>query len=353
MKKSHYGASLFINVLILIFAGFGLFSTIMGSFDAAGFGWCRSDAYSSITDVFRYFGNDASLLLFVASFVMVIADARVIVKNKEMGKFPVILKFAATISVFFVFIISYCVLWPSKAMSTDALFTWKGSLWLRTVCPILAVISLIGFELDPKLRFVVAGAGILPVAVYASAILPLIGSKSITTPYPFLNITTFTLGVSIAWCFGLLAFAYLISILLFLIRKGIRRLTVEKGQKSDSLLAEETEDVASDKNTKILRIVQGKGEASKVNDRPAAQPAPVMEKQTPAPTDVPTGKFDVRVYHVSRHITGKWQVKLATGSRPIKLFDTQDQAIAFAKDLVKSQGGSIRVHSKVGKLRKG
>lgn len=353
MKKTHYGASLFINILIVIFAGFGLFSTIMGSFDIAGFGWCRSNAYSSVSDVFRYFGNDASVLLFVASLVMVVADVLVLTKKKEMGKFPLILKFAATISVFLTFIISYCVLWPSKALSGDVLFTWKGSLWLRTVCPVLAVISFIGFELDPKLRFIVTGVGVLPVAIYASAILPLIGSKSIEAPYPFLSITTLSFGVSIFWCIGLFAFTYLISILLFLVRKGIRRSSVEKGEGSDSLLADETNNDVSDKNTKILRIVQGKGEASKVNDRPAAQPAPVMEKPAPAPTGVPTGKFDVRVYHVSRHITGKWQVKLATGARPIKLFDTQDQAIAFAKDLVKSQGGSVRVHSKAGKLRKG
>jgi hypothetical protein len=59
-----------------------------------------------------------------------------------------------------------------------------------------------------------------------------------------------------------------------------------------------------------------------------------------------------RVYHISKQASGKWQVKLATGEKAIKLFDTQALAIDYAKALVKSQGGSIRIHSVKGKLRK-
>jgi hypothetical protein len=65
-----------------------------------------------------------------------------------------------------------------------------------------------------------------------------------------------------------------------------------------------------------------------------------------------TARMVQRVYHISKQPTGKWQVKLATGERAIKLFDTQEQAIAYAKALVKTQGGSIRVHSLTGKMRK-
>ncbi len=60
-----------------------------------------------------------------------------------------------------------------------------------------------------------------------------------------------------------------------------------------------------------------------------------------------------RVYHISKHQTsGKWQVKLATGKKAIKLFRTQAEAIAYAKELIGTQGGSIRIHSLKGKLRK-
>lgn len=60
-----------------------------------------------------------------------------------------------------------------------------------------------------------------------------------------------------------------------------------------------------------------------------------------------------RIYHISKHKnTGKWQVKLATGKKAIKLFDTQAKAVDFAKTLVETQGGSIRIHTLKGKIRK-
>ncbi len=65
-----------------------------------------------------------------------------------------------------------------------------------------------------------------------------------------------------------------------------------------------------------------------------------------------TYKSVPRVYHISKQPSGKWQVKLATGERAIKLFDTQQQAIVYAKSLVRTQGGSIRIHAVSGKMRK-
>ena len=64
-------------------------------------------------------------------------------------------------------------------------------------------------------------------------------------------------------------------------------------------------------------------------------------------------KYSARVYHISRQkIVGKWQVKLANSKKAIKYFDTQLEAINYAKGLVKTQGGSIRVHSLTGQMRK-
>ena len=65
-------------------------------------------------------------------------------------------------------------------------------------------------------------------------------------------------------------------------------------------------------------------------------------------------KDGARVYHIARSkfVSRHWQVKLATGEKAIKIFDTQLEAINYAKQLVKSQGGSIRIHSMRGRLRK-
>lgn len=59
-----------------------------------------------------------------------------------------------------------------------------------------------------------------------------------------------------------------------------------------------------------------------------------------------------RNYHVAKRADGKWQVKFAGGEKAIKLFDTQAEAIAYAKKLAANQDGSISIHKKDGKMRK-
>lgn len=57
-------------------------------------------------------------------------------------------------------------------------------------------------------------------------------------------------------------------------------------------------------------------------------------------------------YHISLRLDGKWQVKLGKGEKALKLFDTQAQAIAFAKEKAKNQDGHITIHKVDGKIRK-
>ena len=45
-------------------------------------------------------------------------------------------------------------------------------------------------------------------------------------------------------------------------------------------------------------------------------------------------------------------MKFAKGSKALKLFDTQAEAIAFAKEKAENQDGSITIHKKDGKIRK-
>lgn len=57
-------------------------------------------------------------------------------------------------------------------------------------------------------------------------------------------------------------------------------------------------------------------------------------------------------YHVTKHQSGKWQVKKAGGTRAIKLFDTQAEAISFAKEKSEKQDNNVIIHKKNGKIRK-
>lgn len=79
----------------------------------------------------------------------------------------------------------------------------------------------------------------------------------------------------------------------------------------------------------------------------------MAEKKTTSPKDeTADGKERARNYHVAKRADGKWQVKFAGGEKAIKLFETQAEAIAYAKKLAQNQDGSISIHKKDGKLRK-
>lgn len=85
--------------------------------------------------------------------------------------------------------------------------------------------------------------------------------------------------------------------------------------------------------------------------KPAAKPAqkPVAGKEEPSNT-IP--KAD-KVYHISkRKQDGKWQVKAAGGAKAIKLFDTQKEAIAYAKTLADNQDARVVVHKMDGSFKK-
>ncbi len=83
----------------------------------------------------------------------------------------------------------------------------------------------------------------------------------------------------------------------------------------------------------------------------SAQDVDVVETDDDA--DEPQAVKSVRKnYHVSSRDDGKWQVKLSNGARPLKLFDTQAEAIAFAKEKAKNQDGYITIHKVDGKIRK-
>lgn len=96
--------------------------------------------------------------------------------------------------------------------------------------------------------------------------------------------------------------------------------------------------------------------------KPAAKKPAPAKKEKPAPAPIPAEKENkpsgvgangAKIYHISkRKDDGKWQVKFANGSKAIKLFDTQAEAIDYAKTLAKNQEGSIRIHSVKGKIRK-
>ncbi len=70
---------------------------------------------------------------------------------------------------------------------------------------------------------------------------------------------------------------------------------------------------------------------------------------------IETDKVNTRItrYHISkRKEDKKWQVRREGAQKPLKLFNTQLEAIAYAKQKALNQETSIVIHKEDGKIRK-
>jgi len=77
----------------------------------------------------------------------------------------------------------------------------------------------------------------------------------------------------------------------------------------------------------------------------------IVEKKEPVKVEEPK-KQRVTNYHVSKHSNGGWQVKREGSTKALKLFNTQAEAIAFAKEKAENQENNIVIHKKSGQIRK-
>ena len=55
--------------------------------------------------------------------------------------------------------------------------------------------------------------------------------------------------------------------------------------------------------------------------------------------------------HVVRSAQGGWSVKKEGSTRATKTFETQEEAIVYARQVAKNQKGELYVHSGDGKIR--
>ena len=110
---------------------------------------------------------------------------------------------------------------------------------------------------------------------------------------------------------------------------------------------EEAKKAAEEKKEEAKKAAPAKAPAKKEEAKkaaPAKKAEPVKEEKQ---------EITNKIYHISkRKEDDMWQVKFAKGQKAIKLFKTQAEAIAYAKQLANNQDGSISIHKVDGKTRK-
>ena len=96
-------------------------------------------------------------------------------------------------------------------------------------------------------------------------------------------------------------------------------------------------------------------------EAPAADGKNAEQQETEKPADAPADAeekteknyAEENIYHVTRRKEdGKWQVKLQKGDKAIKLFNTQEEAYAYAKKIAGNKEGTVHLHKVSGQIRK-
>lgn len=95
----------------------------------------------------------------------------------------------------------------------------------------------------------------------------------------------------------------------------------------------------------ILVLVLRIGKKSGADEKP--------DEEKNAEAEEKPAKNSSKTYHISkRKSDSKWQVKAARGIKALKLFDTQAEAIEYAKETAKNQDARIVIHKEDGSFRK-
>lgn len=232
---------------------------------------------------------------------------------------------------------------------------------IRVILTILSFINYILFDFWHKLSFKYTLFGVIPITLYMLIYSFLMVFDVLKPLYNFENIHAnswyITLLFFVIIMLGAVLLGWVSNLLNHLFRRLfigeeyiasgkttiIPKLVLEGEQEANSLQQnEDNKNTDNEDLNKKEENITNKDETKQESSEQLNKPISSYQK-----------KFTSRVYHISRQkMVGKWQVKLAGSKKPIKYFDTQLEAINFAKGLVKNQGGSIRIHSVTGQMRK-
>ncbi len=243
-----------------------------------------------------------------------------------------VLKLIAAVSALITFLTVVCYLQYIPGMidlKPDNPIFWEN-ICHHYVGPLAFILGMILFDVDKKYNWKLSFLGTILLVIYMAYMVPIcLVNKGLINgaPYVFMDIEVVPVWLCILFIPAFLIAGVGLSLLIWSLNRVSYLLFV-----GEEVSKEETNE---DKEFEKAHHIE-------VSDEDRAEVNEIIK----------TGYKGPRVYHISKRDDKMWQVKFANGKKAIKLFDTQAEAIVFAKQLAKSQDGSIRVHSLKGKIRK-
>ena len=376
MKRLCHIASLILNLLL------GVMVAVIAL--NAFFGWWAPlrQSLPSGAMAFSDFTLDAALLFMVSAFITFAFDIVALTRGAyEIPHWVRSLKLVAVATLVASLLFSLVYIYPLSGESKqdpNELINVVDTLWIRVLLPTVALVSFMTVEHETRLNLFESLLAIVPSAVYFASLLPLIYASAIGDPYPILEAEEPTNLMPVIYGLVIILGVFLVALLIIPIRnridrawsRGVTIASAESAQLSSAVKraeaagqesaapapAEEPEpspddsvmDKPAEEGDGGVQVSYADEDSEEEEERKERQEAEELRKKGP-------GFYNgrARVYHISRQKDGvRWQVRLATGKRAIRLFPTQKEALAFAKELCLRNGGSIRIHSLKGRMRK-
>lgn len=370
MSKKEKGfliTSLILNILTIL--------AIMGSFIYSFFLTGEMALTAKGLNSLRFYTVISNLLLAVLAIPLVVNEFISLKKNElKISAYASGLKFLGVAGTTITILTVACFISPMEVNNGGSYLTmFQGpNLIYHFISPLLALVSFCIFESNQKLKFRNTPYGLISILAYASFYILNIkfhyttnGIDGVYDWYGFLGKD----GNRSIWFVAIIVIlaSYLVCVLLWALKLAFGHLFFAKEPMPITEEISTSESVTNDSDTKETEETAKNNEvqeeqSAEENSESSEEEIDVEiteneEKSQKSLTKAPSNKTNTyngktRTYHISK-VEGKgWQVKLATGKKAIKFFPTQKEAIAYAKSLSLTQGGSVRIHSVKGKMRK-
>ena len=177
------------------------------------------------TGMFRFYTEDSNLLALFACLLLAVFTVRALCGRQKVPQWVMAVKYTAVCCLSLTFLVVVCVLAPMAGglEGYRVMLLTDSMLFQHLLCPVLALVSFLIFEREPKLSRRHILFALLPTALYALVTILLNLLRLLSGPYPFLMVYAQPVWASILWCIGILGAAGALCALVFRLGTGARR----------------------------------------------------------------------------------------------------------------------------------
>ena len=172
--------------------------------------------YNSLGSIdLTYYTIDSNIFLLISTILY-------LATIKKVPQIVQLMKYSSTLSVLITFVVVVFILYPMYDFNFNFMFLDGPNLYMHVLCPILAVISFISFDVGKiKNSWKNNLRSIYFTIVYAIILISLNGLNIVSGPYPFLKVNHQSALMSIFWIVLILGGALILSRALLFLKEKI------------------------------------------------------------------------------------------------------------------------------------